>query len=538
MYYHFFLRMKMFPFFVRGWMGFFPSSCFLGVFFLFGLENLAKAQTVTVTNGWLGLQTAPGSTNDLWANPPDANSVFDHWTGSIGIVADPHAWHTTVTMPPNGTTASLTPLYKSSPAWNTSTFIVNGLQPTDPNAVNFIYYVPPNPAGLVIFLHGTGGSAANFFSHVETFAFARDAVGAGYAIAALDSNDRVNAQWSNEPDTGNVDIVNIQTCLNYLTGLGLINANTPLFVAGMSDGGDFAPYAAYVYNCKGCAIWCSGGNNQMTFTTTLTPTIWCLAQYDDDYLHTSFLSIAQSNLSSLTSRGIAGSIHEHPASPVYPGRFLRIPGLAQSDSESIYNSLQSNGFLDANNYLVSDPTTNGWQNTALTQAYVPYFDAIEQQLAACFTQHVQYSDYDDLILQSFNPNAYSLSFSQWEAANGISSGPAATPENDGVPNLLKYLCHINPAVHMTSADRAAMPVFDSTTLNGTRYLTLTYRQYAYETGITINAQTSPDLKNWTTVTNPSIVQTGNDPVTGDPIVQVQVPASGSKEFIRLNVTMP
>ena len=34
-------------------------------------------------------------------------------------------------------------------------------------------------------------------------------------------------------------------------------------------------------------------------------------------------------------------------------------------------------------------------------------------------------------------------------------------------------------------------------------------------------QTSPDLQTWTTLTNPTIIQTGNDPNTGDPIMDCE-----------------
>jgi hypothetical protein len=36
----------------------------------------------------------------------------------------------------------------------------------------------------------------------------------------------------------------------------------------------------------------------------------------------------------------------------------------------------------------------------------------------------------------------------------------------------------------------------------------------------------------------SVVQTGTDSTTGDPIIKAQVPVTGTKQFIRLNVTQP
>ncbi len=143
----------------------------------------------------------------------------------------------------------------------------------------------------------------------------------------------------------------------------------------------------------------------------------------------------------------------------------------------------------------------------------------------------------------------SANFSAWEGESGhfttpqlndqSISGSTAMPENDGVPNLLKYAFNINPATAMSSADRAALPAvsLDTTTTPGTAYLALTYRKYALLTNALITVQTSPDLQMWTTVTPDLSQQIGTDPVTGDPIMEVGVISNGAGPgFIRLRVT--
>jgi len=129
-----------------------------------------------------------------------------------------------------------------------------------------------------------------------------------------------------------------------------------------------------------------------------------------------------------------------------------------------------------------------------------------------------------------------LGFTAWEASFPalVTTGATATPLNDGVPNLLKYLFDINPTVPMTAAERAEMPDVGMTTIAGTDYLTLTYRQNLVETGLAIVPQMSFDLQTWTTAPNPT--QVGFDPATNDPIMQVQVPITAAMEFLRLNVT--
>jgi hypothetical protein len=94
---------------------------------------------------------------------------------------------------------------------------------------------------------------------------------------------------------------------------------------------------------------------------------------------------------------------------------------------------------------------------------------------------------------------------------------------------------------MSASDRAALPTVgvDTTTKPGTEYLTLTYRKNAFLTGITINVQTSSNLQTWTTVSPPDLSQqVGTDSNTHDPIMEVGVKTTGTRQFIRLNVTSP
>jgi hypothetical protein len=130
-------------------------------------------------------------------------------------------------------------------------------------------------------------------------------------------------------------------------------------------------------------------------------------------------------------------------------------------------------------------------------------------------------------------------FTSAQLSNPAVSGTSAVPQNDGVPNLLKYLYDINPTEIMTSADLSALPQVGTTILNGGLYLTLAFRENASLSGVTVNVQTSSDLVNWQTVTPAFAQSVGLDSVTGDPLMQVGVPASGdSPLFIRLDVTSP
>jgi hypothetical protein len=142
---------------------------------------------------------------------------------------------------------------------------------------------------------------------------------------------------------------------------------------------------------------------------------------------------------------------------------------------------------------------------------------------------------------SFAPQPITVSLTNWEQSYALTTSPSATPENDGVPNLLKYLYDINPSAPMTSTDRAALPAIqiDTTSKAGTTYLTLSFRENASAAGITINLQSSLDLQTWTTITPDISQEIGNDPSTGDPVVEIGIDLNGeAKEFLRLNVSSP
>jgi uncharacterized delta-60 repeat protein len=133
-------------------------------------------------------------------------------------------------------------------------------------------------------------------------------------------------------------------------------------------------------------------------------------------------------------------------------------------------------------------------------------------------------------------SAAPANFSAWQTANSMSGTPTAMPRKDGVPNLLKYLFHVDPTRPMSASDRAALPTIGTTQIGATPYLTLTYRVNQAMTGLTVNAQTSSDLQTWTGAV--PVVPMGTDPNTGDPIMQARAPLGGAMQFIRLDVSGP
>jgi hypothetical protein len=56
------------------------------------------------------------------------------------------------------------------------------------------------------------------------------------------------------------------------------------------------------------------------------------------------------------------------------------------DSQTIYNAIDNAGFLDGKDYLLSNPTTSGWESS-LPAMYESYTEQVSNQLKVAFAEH-------------------------------------------------------------------------------------------------------------------------------------------------------
>jgi len=131
----------------------------------------------------------------------------------------------------------------------------------------------------------------------------------------------------------------------------------------------------------------------------------------------------------------------------------------------------------------------------------------------------------------------SIMFSGSQLAVTALSGDLATPSGDGVSNLMKYALHLNPYLNGVSG----LPMASTVTINGSKYLTLTYTSVIAATDLTYTVQISTDLQTWNSgpgYTTTSNVTNNSDRVTQTVTIQSLLPLSGttSKQFIRLQIS--
>lgn len=358
---------------------------------LLALAVTSNAQiNLTVAGGSKNIAKGSTSRAFIWAGPNPPNMVFDRWVGDTAFVDDVNSASAIVN--PLSKNISLTATYRSAPAWDLTQETING--------VDVLYYIPPNPVGVIFRLHGTGGNAQTTLSSVESRMFSNDAVAAGYGIIALSSVDRVNGEWSLSPPPNNPDIINVQAVITNFRQRGLIAASVPLFAQGTSRGGIFSSLVVYFLNFQADAIYIAYGAN-LIMPQTAVPTIFCLAANDDqEMVGQAGNQNAYAQVMGLKARGISASYNLHQSSPVYPERFERIAALNVDDSHAIYNALKASNFLDSRDFLRENPRTSNWQSVIPTQ-YQQNVTAIQTVLGAAYANHNFYSDYNSRVLKFF-----------------------------------------------------------------------------------------------------------------------------------------
>ena len=72
----------------------------------------------------------------------------------------------------------------------------------------------------------------------------------------------------------NIDIANIQALIDTFTVRGNVNAQDPIYSAGVSNGGNFSSIVAHALNFNAAAMYSAQGNPPALYLVTETPTVF------------------------------------------------------------------------------------------------------------------------------------------------------------------------------------------------------------------------------------------------------------------------
>ncbi len=231
--------------------------------------------------------------------------------------------------------------------------------------------VPNNPKGLVMFFHGTTGSA-DTIDRSGSMVITNALYNAGYAVAALDSYKRYgDRHWDPTPDVvNNQDWLRVKAVRQqFLNTTGLSN-DTPWFGWGFSWGGATTYSMSRMAALEGIpmsAIATYSGPGTQGLIDLANP----LAGEPAFNPPPVFQAVLENDLTGKVVNGILIEDNNRPADMIIdhqtlddigatyeyhlgvekllqPERFLRIDGINQTQAQWIFDQLVTLGYIDAN----------------------------------------------------------------------------------------------------------------------------------------------------------------------------------------------
>lgn len=396
--------------------------------FSFFILSIVNAQTfnLTVNNGYGGGAYNVGDTAHIWSIEYDSTKFFKTWSGDTSFLSLPNEWHTFLVMPAQNVIVTAN-IQTTTPF----TFNYEQIQGMS-NLKNVYWYFPTNMKGLIYYLHGTGGNAANWTTKTEMRNFINAAVADTFGViiteceettVSTDLNGDGKIRWFTYPidSVSNVDYVNIKAITDTMVNRGLFTYSLPRFSAGMSAGGSFSSTLSFLYNYKSAAIYCAEGQDTV-FTMSPVPVIWCMQQND------ATLGIAGNNNSylnyqELNGNNICASHNMHYKFPIYPEYFARTTGISVPLSQSIFNELVVNGQIQTGNYanlasvIVNDITTNPTNYPIILSLSFDTQQQLVNEIMAANAEHEFFTDFLNTTIKFFNSGCSSSTIGLSEVSN-------------------------------------------------------------------------------------------------------------------------
>lgn len=375
---------------------------------------------ITVVGGFGSGSYPVGTTMHLWADVPPDQRVMQGWrsdpaTGDPGI-AEPQEWHTTLVVPDHDTIVTATTVDAAGPP-TMRTY----LGPTTHPKRVFVFAPTGAPRGVLLLLHGTGGSAS-FGISGEAGAVARRAAADGWVVASPEAEEAVagdldgdgKERWDAAVAANNVDLKSLDGLVTSLRVDGQVPASAPNAVIGMSNGGGMAVALGSVSALAGSAFpalkfaavvaHCSSGRTaQIAVTTTPTAFLACGNDDNDQVDNTNI----EANSATLAGRGIRTVYRAHRASPLFAERFTRVGSIDVAASQAIYADLApflgpSGLFSVTWDGLLAEFTAHPERFPALGALGGRERNDVVDQIRATMATHQMYSDWA----------AYALAFIQ------------------------------------------------------------------------------------------------------------------------------
>lgn len=343
-----------------------------------------RRPALTVLDGAGSRRDSANAALTVMASGP-ANQIAQGFIGDGPSLRDPRGWLGTAQLGTYGTSLIAQRVVPTS----TTAIALTA------NGARALLWPRAAARGLILRFHGSGGSADYAARGHDAAALTVGALAQGFAVAALDSSDRINRQWSGGNTLSNPDIVNVRALLDLLRSRGDISAQTPIFCEGVSNGGGFCSRAAALLGFRALALVIATGIDP-ALVPTPAPTIWSLAERDS-ILAAGFATTANTYAETLRARGIAAEVTVQAPFAVPATYFTRIPGVDGDLAAAIHLSLRNAGVLDAMHQVV---TLNA--SPVVPAGAAPHVAAIADLLAAAAAEHQYVASTTHRVLHFFS----------------------------------------------------------------------------------------------------------------------------------------
>jgi hypothetical protein len=406
---------------------------------------------LTVLNGYGSGEYAAGDTVHLFARAFSDDEFFERWSGDTLGLQETENWHTTLVMPAKA--VALSAVFK--PVVYTLSFdTIRAV-----NLVKPVYYAfPPGYKGVIYYLHGSGGSANVVVNGLETSHFARKALHSGYAFVVTEAEESTldedtdndgKIRWKTFPyNLTNIDMANVKAITDSLIQRGFMSAETPRYAVGISNGGFYAHSLAATLGFQGVVSYIGQGNGGL-FNNTTVPTLWIMNENDsNDGVGPAGNQAAYDNYVKLQGRGVCTDYVLHRAYPLYAQRYER-DNFPAAISASIYNELQTNKLLDAQNRPLQ-PALEIFNLAVANPAAFPVLNslgnlqlsAFRRQTDITYAEHIYVDDWNgsalrflDKLCAPASPTQHLLREVSLKVFPNPVSGAAVTLSTDLWPDL-------------------------------------------------------------------------------------------------------
>ncbi len=258
------------------------------------------------------------------------------------------------------------------------------------------HHVPPSPRALVFTFHGTGGDAKLWFELTEARRLMAALVGAGYAIATLDSiaghATGGKKQWDlSGPIEENADYQNVVSAITLLKNQKIVSDDIPIVLMGGSNGGAFASAVSTSIDAEALVLHISRGL-EVAFKppSTPPPTAWLVGRNDDVVEY----ETANLNISNIEAAGVAHVFLTNEPAPLAADSLTRIDGVSAQQSATFFMKVQAAELLDACGRQLSSPDVNQAWSAFLPAGDEALFEQIRHQLLELHAGHTITSDFN------------------------------------------------------------------------------------------------------------------------------------------------